>query len=105
MTPEISNGDYVKSGNTLKEIDFIDELLQDIALNLKTARGRFYPDKNFGSDIFSLNAKDEIYAACLARQAVSNINGVYIKSVKIIDKNFEFTVIINNLERKVLIKA
>ena len=41
----------------------------------------------------------------LARQAVSDISGVYIKSAKIKDKNYEFTVIINNLERQVLIKA
>ena len=105
MTPEISNGDYVKSGSGLKEIEHIDELLQDIALNLKAERGGFYPDKNFGSHIFSSKSRDESYITSLARQAAANINGVYIKSVKINNENFEFTVMINNLERQVLVKA
>ena len=105
MTPEITNGDYVKSGNALKEIEHLDALLQDVALNIRAERGRFYPDKNFGSHIFSSKNMDEDYILVLARQAVSGINGVYIKSAKRNDKNFEFTVIINNLERQVLIKA
>ena len=105
MTPEIMNGDYVKNGNALKEIEQLEELLQNIALNIRAERGKFYPDKNFGSHIFSSKAKDEDYIAGFARQAVSAINGVYIKSAKIKDNTFEFTVIINNLERQVLIKA
>ena len=104
MTPEISNGDYVKNGNSLKEIEHIDELLQDIALNIRAERGGFYPDKNFGSHIFSSKSRDGGCILSLARQAVANINGVYIKSAKINNGYFEFTVIINNLERQVLIK-
>lgn len=105
MTPEIKNGDYVKNGRVLQEVEHIDALLQDIAILLKAEREGFYPDKNFGSRIFSSKTKDEAYAASLARQAVSGMNGVYIKTAKIKDGNFEFTVIINNVERQVLIKA
>ncbi len=105
MTPEINNGDYVKSGKTLKEIEYIDELLQNVALNIRTEKGKFYPDKNFGSHIFSAEYKTDKYIIGLARQAVSSLNGVYIKSVKITDKSFEFTVIVNNLERQVFIKV
>lgn len=105
MTPEIINGDYVKSGNSLKEIEHIDELLQNIALNLNAQRGSFYPDKNFGSHIFAAKSRDCNYIAALARQAVSNMDGVYIKSVKASGENYEFIVIINDLERQVLIKA
>lgn len=105
MTPEISDGDYVKNGKALKQVEHMEELLQNVVLNLKAERGGFYPDKNFGSHILSSANKDEKYIASLARQAVSNINGVYIKSVKIENKNYKFTVIINNLERQVLIKA
>ncbi|MDE6110732.1 MAG: hypothetical protein K2F65_02325 [Eubacterium sp.] len=105
MTPEILNGDYVKSGNAIKEIEHLDALLQDVALNIRAERGSFYPDKNFGSHIFSCKNMDEAYPLIFARQAVSSISGVYIKSVKMNDKNFEFTVIVNNLERQVHIKA
>lgn len=104
MTPEIHNGDYIKNGKTLKEIEHLDELLQNAALNLRGERGRFYPDKNFGSDIFLSDNIDERYIAGLANRALSYINGVYIKSVKVNDENIEFTVIVNNLERQVLIK-
>ena len=105
MTPEISNGDYVKNGTALKEVEHMQVLLQDVALNLKAQRGGFYPDKNFGSHILLSVNQDERYIASLARQAVSGINGVYIKSAKIKNEQYEFTVIINNLERQVLIKA
>lgn len=105
MTPEISNGDYVKNGKTLREIEHMDELLQEVALNIRAERGRFYPDKNFGSHICNFKDADNDYIAGLAAQAVSCMDGVYIKSVKRIDHNLEFTVIINNLERQVLIKA
>ncbi len=105
MTPEISNGDYVKNGKTLREIEHMDELLQEVALNISAERERFYPDKNFGSRIYNFKDADNDYIAGLAAQAVSCIDGVYIKSVKRIDRNLEFTVIINNLERQVLIKA
>lgn len=105
MTPEIINGDYVKNGKVLKNTEHIDELLQNIALNIRAERGRFYPDKNFGSHIFFNKNMDCDRVLALARQAVANIDGVYIKSAKINDINFEFTVIINNLERQVLIKA
>ncbi|MDE5669887.1 MAG: hypothetical protein K2I14_00260 [Eubacterium sp.] len=104
MTPEIYNGDYVKNGKALKEIEHIDELLQNAALNIRAERGRFYPDKNFGSHIFLSDNMDEKYIAGLASRALSCINGVYIKSVKVNDETIEFTVIVNNLERQVLIK-
>ena len=105
MTPEISNGDYVKNGKTLREIEHMDELLQEIALNISAERGNFHPDKDFGSRIYNSKDADTDYIAALAAQALSGMDGVYIKSVKRIDHNLEFTVIINNLERQVLIKA
>ena len=99
LTPEINNGDYVKSGKTLKEIEYIDELLQNVALNIRTEKGRFYPDKILALIFFQLSIRRINTLSVSARQAVSSLNGVYIKSVKITDKSFEFTVIVNNLEK------
>ena len=54
MTPEISNGDYVKNSNTLKQVEHIEELLQSVVLNLKAQRGGFYTKAYFDSIVQSL---------------------------------------------------
>ena len=41
MTEKITNGDYVKNGASLVEIEHIEEVLQNIAIALKTQRGSF----------------------------------------------------------------
>lgn len=104
MTAKIINGDYVKNGRTLQETEYIDALLQTVSLALKTERESFYPDKNFGSHIFALSDSNAEFALSRARQAVHNLNGVYIKSARAQTDGFEFTVLINNKERQVLIK-
>lgn len=106
MTEKITNGDYVKNGASLAEIEHIEEVLQNIAIALKTQRGSFYPDKNYGSALFNAGKEtDEAYAAAYARQALYNLSGVLIKSVKIYNSNFEFTIAVNNQERQVLVTA
>lgn len=104
MTPEIVDGDYVKKGESLRLIEHINELLQSISTMIKTERGSFYPDKNFGSHIFGTGTAGADDVLSLARQAVDGISGVYIKSAEINGGNYTFKVIINNEERQVLIK-
>lgn len=99
MTAEIVNKDYIKNGTTLKETEYSDELLQNIAVVLRAERGRFYPDKNFGAHIFSTAD----YALAFARQALYGLNGVYIKSAEETQNGFDFTVIINHSERQVFV--
>ncbi len=72
-------------------------LLPSIAMLLKTERGSFYPDKNYGTQAFSTAD----YAFAFANQALHGIGGVYIKSVEQKQNVFEFTVIINDSEREV----
>lgn len=105
MTEKIINGDYVKSGAGLAENDYIDEVLQNAVIALETLRGSFYPDKNYGSRLRKEKILSGEHAACLARQALSGFDGVYVKSAKIIENGCEFTVAVNGKERQVLISA
>ena len=106
MTEKITNGDYVKNGASLAEIEHIEELLQNAAIALKTHRGSFYPDKNYGSALQKAGKDtDEMYAMAYAQQALYNLSGIVIKSVKINNNNYEFTITVNNQERQVLVTA
>lgn len=79
-----------------------DEILKNCIVAMKCPRGRFYPNKNFGSYILDEADKhfsDELLA--YARQAVSEIDGVYVKSVDISGEKAVFTLIINDTQRQV----
>lgn len=104
MTEKITNGDYVKDGEGLAEVQYIEELLQNAVIALQTLRGSFYPDKNFGSQLRTAKADSEALAACYARQALSGFDGVHIKAAKINKNGYAFTLLVNDQERQVLIK-
>ena len=104
MTEKIINGDYVKEGRGLAEVQHIEELLQNAVLALTAIRGAFYPDKNFGSQLKSSGEKNEALAACYARQALSGFDGVFIKSAKINENGYTFAVFVKDEERQVQIK-
>lgn len=79
-------------------------LLFNAVRALYTARGSFYPDKNYGSKIRRAACMpNEFYALCYARQALYNINGVYVKSVSSENGKYDFTLLVNNKERQVQI--
>jgi homoaconitase/3-isopropylmalate dehydratase large subunit len=104
----IENGDYVKSDENkdLKNVEYIDEILQNVAIVLNARRGKFYPNKDFGSYIKNIeNEPKAEYALNYARQAVSSIDGVYVKSVDIDDKEMIFTMIVNEKEGLVRVKV
>lgn len=104
MTEKITNGDYVQDGDGMAEVQYIEELLQNAALALGALRGNFYPDKNYGAQLRSAAKKSEAEAVGFARQALSGFDGLYIKSAKITDNGYEFTLTVNGRERQVLIK-
>ena len=59
MTNKIIDGDYVKSNGAarLQTVDYIDEVLQNAKIILTAHRGEFYPNKDFGSLISTINAR------------------------------------------------
>lgn len=104
MAQLIKNGDYVKCDDKsdLKRAEYIDEIMQNVAVVLTARRSKFYPNKEFGSYIRECPAQPRAdYALNYARQAVDMIDGVYIKSAEINSNKIIFNVIVNDEERQV----
>lgn len=103
----IFSGDYIKCSDKtdLERCEYIDEIVQNIRLVLTAKRGRFYPNKNFGSLLSKIcdEPKNE-YAAEFAAQALEQINGVFVKSASIKDNALFLNLTINGKERQVILK-
>ncbi len=83
MSYKINNGEYEtdESGMPIK-VCYKDELLQNAALAIGCKRGRFYPDKDFGSRLSMLCREPiEEYAESYIRQALSALDGAFLKKV------------------------
>lgn len=101
---KIQNGSYIEAQDgEFISVDYIDGLLQNAFLRLKAKRGRFYPNKNFGSKIYELGTGSPLLALALARQAVSDLDGVYIKECISDNGEYIFDLFVNNEERQVRI--
>ena len=106
MTDKLTNGDYTlldgKKG--LLQCDYTDELMQNALVLLTAKRDEFYPNKDFGSQIARINMepKDD-YLAAYASQALSSLDGVYVKEAYFEDKIAYITMMLNDKERTVAI--
>ena len=65
-------------------------------------KGNFYPDKDFGSQIRLSKNINEMLS--FVRSAVSNLDGVYVKSLDFDDTVISVNVLINDEERQVKIE-
>lgn len=67
-------------------------------------KGKFYPDKNFGSRIFE-TLKNERLMLSYIRMALSKIDGVYVKDMTYvpIENLITINVLVNNEERQVYV--
>lgn len=83
--------------------DFIDSILCDCVMAVVCPLGEFYPDKDYGSQIKNWAGIDSDILLAYARQAVNEIDGVHIKSVKAENNKALFNVVINDSERQVSI--
>lgn len=73
------------------------EILQNALRAICCPRGKFYPDKNYGSKIKgSVTALTDKQLLDYARQAVSGMDGVTVKSVDTGSNNIKFTILVNN---------
>ena len=82
------------------DIEYINGLLENALLRLRAVRGRFYPDKNFGSNVRYELPDSEILSE--ARLAVSELDGVYVKSIEKTDNSvLIFNLVLNDDEREV----
>lgn len=105
MTNKIEGTDYVKQNGTLRQVEYIDELLQNIKIILTASRGSFYPNKNFGSRIKEIcqEPRDK-FALMYARQALDTLDGVCVKSAEFCENQYVFTLDINGEERQVTVE-
>ena len=103
MTNQLINSDYRKGedGAYLKS-DTEDELYQNAVLTLHAERGKFYPDKNFGSRI-KATPKTSVAEQFLAfaQQALDATDGVYAIKAEIESDTAVITLLVNDEERKV----
>ncbi|WP_297131041.1 hypothetical protein [uncultured Eubacterium sp.] len=83
----------------MNDTDVIGELLKNAVRCFTVRRGRFYPDKNFGSKISLAQTNAEILA--FARQSVAEVDGVFVKSASKNNYGVTFEVTVNGEERTV----
>ena len=75
--------------------------LQMPTMWLIAAGWQLYPDKNYGSSIIKGSNLGEYLAA--ARQAVSEIDGVFIKNAEFDGETVNYEIMVNNDERSMKI--
>ena len=76
-------------------------VLRDCRRILNCPLGKFYPDKNYGSALHSLNSKTDAAGILFyAREALMNFDGVFVSSVSYLQDGLSFTVLINNSEER-----
>ncbi|MBQ7202855.1 MAG: hypothetical protein IJS03_02425 [Eubacterium sp.] len=109
MADKLTNGDYtiVSGEKALEQIDYINELLQNAFVLLKAKRGRFYPNKDFGSLIYSLDTGNpEKYIEAFAQQALDKLDGVFVKSAVVDSQSGAILInlLINDTQGQVIIE-
>ena len=75
----------------------------DAMMVLCTRRGRFYPDKNYGSRV--MEATQPAVALAQAREALAQVNGVYLLNVVDADYGYIFTLLVNGRESQVRVET
>lgn len=82
----------------------INSILTDCAAALVCPRGEFYPDKDYGSRIRKeMQELDLQTLLSYSRQALSNMDGVFVKSAEKGDEKIIFNISINDDERQVFV--
>lgn len=106
MASKLIDGDYRRdeNGNAVT-VEYVDELLQNAFVTLSTRRGRFYPNKNFGSRIKeSAELPREEYVFAYAVQALDKIDGVTVKSASVENGEARIKLTVNGLEKEVKVQ-
>lgn len=98
MTQSNSQSAIISNSNTTDEIE---KLLSDCLCALYCPRKRFYPKKDYGSQIRCFQDLSEKYLLAYARQGLSDFDGVYVKSVNKEQSGITFNLLINDEERTV----
>ncbi len=100
---KLTQGDYYfNDDGSIAAADYYEELLDRVVMNLKAQRGRFYPNKDFGSFISVINCTPYgQYALAFAQQALDGIDGAYVGGIRETDNGFVLKIFINRREYEV----
>ena len=85
-----------------KDNEQIIDIMNACKMAIYCKKVNFYPDKYFGSQIRLSKNINEILS--FVRSAVSNLDGVYVKSLDFDDTVLKVNVLINDEERQVKIE-
>ncbi len=105
MTDKIENGDYVVCSDAadLVSVEYIDEVLQMAKMLLVTQRGKFYPNKDFGSYLKGdLPFPSDEYALAYARLALERLDGVEVSRARVENNILYVDLTINSKEKQVI---
>lgn len=77
-------------------------LLDNAARKIKTHRGEFYPDCDYGSDAFKITEEPAaLYALSAANRVLYKEDGIFAVSAEKTEDGFIFTLLLNSNERQV----
>lgn len=106
MVSKIENGDYMLRNHALNSANYYEALAQSARMLMIIPRGRYYPDKNFGSYLYSvsdLSFEDKLLT--FARQALLEFDGVFVKSVSVSGSKINYVIVFDFGERTVSIDS
>ena len=77
-------------------------LLENVARIIKTHRGEFYPDCDYGSNAFNITQEPmALYALSAANLALYKEDGIFPISAQKTENGFDLTILLNSKERQV----
>lgn len=104
MVAKIENGDYMLRNHSLNTANYYEALAQSARMLMLIPRGKYYPNKDLGSFLYSISDwsfEDKILV--LARQALLEFDGAFVKSVSVSGKKITFLISFDFGERTVTI--
>lgn len=103
MTELIVDGDYlpVSDGGDLQMTEDMEQVIQEVLMHLTIRRGKFYPNKDYGTALESSMLPFDKYALACARQALDEFDGVCVKRAVSDGRTVVYDIMINNEERQV----
>lgn len=108
MDNKIENGDWAVTRNTLSVVYGEDEMIGHVEARLSAKKGRFYPNKDFGSLLYTLkDSQDEnkdMLALQYSRQALSDMSGVFVEKAIVADDEAKIKIAFDNRSKEVIIK-
>lgn len=105
MANKIENGDYVFTNGAAEKARLMEQVLQDLRTALFCRRGRFYPNKEFGSTAAAAASSYPYHENLLAaaRRCLEKYEGVLVKNAHFENGQARLTIVFYGQETEVAI--